>query len=73
MDILFSIEIGVVIGILFFLVRRIIVIERDIRKIKNSLFSVDNLIIDDDMEEDLKNRDQGILVRSAGKRKEMER
>lgn len=72
MDILFSIEIGVVIGILFFLVRRIFVIERDIRKIKNSLFSVDNLIMDDDMEEDLKNRDQGILVRSAGKRKEME-
>jgi len=41
--------------------------------LRKSLFSINDLILDEDMEEDLKNRDQGILVRSAGKRKEMDR
>lgn len=73
MDTLFSIEIGVIIGILAFLVKRIIVIGKDIKDLRKSLFSINDLILDEDMEEDLKNRDQGILVRSAGKRKEMDR
>jgi len=73
LDTLFSIEIGVIIGILAFLVKRIIVIGKDIKDLRKSLFSINDLILDEDMEEDLKNRDQGILVRSAGKRKEMDR